>query len=91
MIRPKYLRIKLKHFGIGLAVVPLLATPGWAKEGMFTPDQLQEVSDLEDEDSMAKKAVLRRALELVPSSVKLWRTAIELEDVDDARILLARA
>ncbi len=45
MIRPKYLGIKLKHFGIGLAVVPFVATPGWAKEGMFTPDQLREVSD----------------------------------------------
>ena len=38
-----------------------------------------------------KKAVLRRALELIPSSVKLWRVAVELEDVEDARILLGRA
>ena len=42
-------------------------------------------------DSNRKKAVLRRALELIPSSVKLWRVAVELEDVEDARILLGRA
>ena len=38
-----------------------------------------------------RKAVLRRALELVPNSVKLWKAAIELESVTDARIMLARA
>ena len=35
--------------------------------------------------------VLRRALEFIPNSVQLWKTAIELEDVSDARIMLARA
>lgn len=35
--------------------------------------------------------VLRRALEFVPNSVKLWKTAIELEGVEDALILLGRA
>lgn len=35
--------------------------------------------------------VLRRALEFVPNSVKLWKTAIELEGVEDALIMLGRA
>ena len=35
--------------------------------------------------------VLRRALEFVPNSVKLWRVAIDLESVEDARIMLGRA
>lgn len=37
------------------------------------------------------KVVLRRALEFVPNSVKLWKTAIELEGVEDALIMLGRA
>ena len=47
-------------------------------------------ADLETTD-MAKKAVLRKALESIPTSVTLWKAAIELEDVDDARILLSVA
>ena len=31
------------------------------------------------------------ALEHIPNSVKLWKSAIELEEPDDARILLSRA
>ena len=31
------------------------------------------------------------ALEFVPNSVKLWKAAVELEQPDDARILLSRA
>mmetsp|Transcript_31144 Transcript_31144/g.75951 ORF Transcript_31144/g.75951 Transcript_31144/m.75951 type:complete len:978 (-) Transcript_31144:272-3205(-) len=38
-----------------------------------------------------KKAVLRRALELIPHSVDLWKAAVELENPDDARIMLSRA
>lgn len=38
-----------------------------------------------------EKVVLRRALEFVPNSVKLWKTAIELEGVEDALIMLGRA
>ncbi|WP_348384031.1 S46 family peptidase [Parasphingorhabdus sp.] len=34
----------MKNVGIGLALAPLWVSPSWAKEGMFTPDQLQEVS-----------------------------------------------
>ena len=37
------------------------------------------------------QVILRRALEFVPNSVKLWRTAIELETAEDARIMLGRA
>lgn len=42
-------------------------------------------------DPAARKAVLHRALELVPTSVALWRTAIELEEPEEARVLLTRA
>ena len=39
-----------------------------------------------------QKMVLRRALETIPNSVKLWERAISLEDEDeDARIMLSRA
>lgn len=31
------------------------------------------------------------ALENIPNSVRLWKVAVELEDPDDARILLARS
>lgn len=41
--------------------------------------------------SCPHKVVLRRALEFVPNSVKLWKTAIELEGVEDALIMLGRA
>ena len=39
----------------------------------------------------SKKAVLRKALENIPTSVTLWKAAIELEDAEDARILLSVA
>lgn len=39
----------------------------------------------------AKKKVFRKALENVPNSVRLWKAAIELEEEDDARIMLSRA
>jgi len=39
-----------------------------------------------------EKIVLRRALETIPNSVKLWEAAISLEDEEeDARIMLSRA
>jgi pre-mRNA-processing factor 6 len=37
------------------------------------------------------QAVLRRALEFIPNSVKLWKEAVELEEAHDARVMLARA
>ena len=46
--------------------------------------------DLEVEHK-AKRRVLRRALELIPNSVRLWKAAIELEEPEDAKILLSRA
>ena len=46
--------------------------------------------DLEEETS-AKKRVLRKALENIPSSVRLWKAAVELEEPADARVLLGRA
>eukprot|EP00592_Proboscia_alata_P017512 CAMPEP_0194400012 /NCGR_PEP_ID=MMETSP0174-20130528/126975_1 /TAXON_ID=216777 /ORGANISM="Proboscia alata, Strain PI-D3" /LENGTH=1182 /DNA_ID=CAMNT_0039196479 /DNA_START=217 /DNA_END=3766 /DNA_ORIENTATION=- len=47
-------------------------------------------SDLESTDA-SKKAVLRKGLESIPTSVTLWKAAIELEDAADARILLGVA
>nr|CAB3265193.1 pre-mRNA-processing factor 6 [Phallusia mammillata] len=47
-------------------------------------------SSLETDDK-AKKRVFRKALEHVPNSVRLWKVAVELEDAEDARIMLARA
>ena len=38
-----------------------------------------------------RRQVLRRALEFVPNSVKLWMSAVELEEAEDARVMLARA
>ena len=46
--------------------------------------------DLET-DPPAKKLVIRKALEMIPTSVRIWKAAIELEEVDDARVLLGRA
>ena len=31
------------------------------------------------------------ALETIPTSVRLWKAAVELEDIEDAKILLGRA
>uniref|UniRef100_A0A8D3DKP0 Pre-mRNA-processing factor 6 n=1 Tax=Scophthalmus maximus TaxID=52904 RepID=A0A8D3DKP0_SCOMX len=42
-------------------------------------------------DVRAKKRVLRKALENVSKSVRLWKTAVELEEPEDARIMLSRA
>ena len=44
-----------------------------------------------EQDKQAKSRVLRRALEKVPTSVRLWKAAIELASEDDARVLLQRA
>ena len=49
-----------------------------------------KAADLETE-SKAKKRVFRKALEQIPNSVRLWKLAVELEDPEDARIMLARA
>lgn len=42
-------------------------------------------------DVNKKKPILRRALEFVPNSVKLWKEAVQLESPDEAKILLWRA
>ncbi|KAF0719914.1 Aste57867_711 [Aphanomyces stellatus] len=39
----------------------------------------------------ATKLVLRRALEFIPNAVAIWKSVIELEDVDGARLMLGRA
>ncbi|CAI5450958.1 unnamed protein product [Caenorhabditis angaria] len=49
-----------------------------------------KASDLES-DLKDKKKVLRKALEQIPSSVLLWKAAVELEEPEEARILLTRA
>ena len=50
---------------------------------------LWQAARLETEEG-AKARVLRRALERVPNSVRLWKAAVELASEDDARILLVR-
>ena len=37
----------------------------------------------------AKKAVLRKAVEAHPTSLTLWKAAIDLEEADDAMVLLS--
>jgi pre-mRNA-processing factor 6 len=50
-----------------------------------------KAADLEHTPS-GKKAVLRKALEAMPTSVTLWKAAIDLEDsVEDAKVLLGVA
>lgn len=49
-----------------------------------------KAAELED-DIKAKKKVFRKALEQIPTSVRLWKAAVELEEPEDARILLTRA
>ena len=44
-----------------------------------------------EHDDAAKARVLRRALERIPNSVKLWKAAVELANERDARILLVRS
>ena len=50
---------------------------------------LPQAARLEHDDA-AKARVLRRALERIPNSVKLWKAAVELANERDARILLVR-
>ena len=42
-------------------------------------------------EKKAKRAVLRKALETVPDSVRLWKTAVTLEEPADAKVLLQGA
>jgi pre-mRNA-processing factor 6 len=49
-----------------------------------------KAADMEHSE-IAKRSVIRKALEVNPTSITLWKAAIELEDADDARILLAVA
>ena len=42
-------------------------------------------------DDKGKKKIFRRALEFIPNSEELWKLAVELEEPEDARILLSRA
>ena len=49
-----------------------------------------QAADLETHDS-AKKLVLRKALEANPTSITLWKAAIDLEEASDAKVLLGVA
>ncbi|KAJ2846000.1 U4/U6 x U5 tri-snRNP complex subunit Prp1, partial [Coemansia erecta] len=42
-------------------------------------------------DQKAQKRILQRALEVVPTSVVLWKAAVGLEEPEDARVLLTHA
>lgn len=57
------------------------------------PEQVRiwiKAADVETE-TKAKRRVYRKALEHIPNSVRLWKSAVELENPEDARILLSRA
>ena len=41
--------------------------------------------------NLAQRRVLRKALERLPNSVRLWRALVDLSTEDDARVLLKRA
>ena len=49
-----------------------------------------KAADLETEVK-AKRRVFRKSLEHIPNSVRLWKAAVEIENPNDARILLSRA
>lgn len=49
-----------------------------------------KAADIET-DKKAKRKVLRKALENIPHSVRLWKAAVDLEEPEDARQLLTRA
>jgi len=55
------------------------------------PDIWMKAAILEGSNIKKKRVVLRRALEFIPDSVKLWKAAVELENQVDARLLLSRA
>ncbi|CAA0828704.1 Protein STABILIZED1 [Striga hermonthica] len=50
-----------------------------------------QASKLEGDDVDKRSRVLRKALEHVPYSVKLWKAVVELANENDARLLLQRA
>lgn len=54
---------------------------------VFLPTQAAKL----EKDDIAKSRVLRKALERIPTSVRLWKAAVELANEDDARVLLVRA
>jgi pre-mRNA-processing factor 6 len=88
--------VKLWLATAGLEMVGVTAAAG-ADSGAGTlaganagPDAAAE--NLRQAAKTRQKMVLRRALETIPNSVKLWERAISLEDEDDdARIMLSRA
>ena len=53
-------------------------------------DLWTQAAFLEEEDAR-KRRVLRKALERVPTSVRLWKAVVDLSPEEDAKILLARA
>ena len=44
-----------------------------------------------EKDSENQSRVLEQALERLPTSVELWKAAVELATKDDARVLLGQA
>lgn len=72
---------------------PELAKSVIAQASIELPSSVRiwgKAADLEV-DPKKKRNVYRRALERIPNSVRLWKEAVEMEDPDDARILLSRA
>lgn len=69
--------------------VPASANAHSSTSPLVLPACAAQAARLETDDA-AKARVLRRALERVPNSVRLWKAAVELANEDDARILLVR-
>jgi pre-mRNA-processing factor 6 len=72
---------------------PDVARAVLARAVVALPDDVElwiHAAQLED-DAVRKRRVLRKALERVPNSVRLWKAVVDLSEEDDAKILLARA
>lgn len=60
------------------------------KKNQYSVELWLEASNLET-DKAVKSKVLRKALDFVPNSAKLWEEAVALEDKENAKVLLLRA
>ena len=49
------------------------------------------LADQESSNKQTKSKILRKGLENIPKSTKLWKELIELEDIEEAKKLLAKA
>ncbi len=45
-------------------------------------------AELEGDNMVARRRVLRKGLEVLPNSTQLWKEAVDLENPTDAKIML---